>query len=222
MRSQVTRIEEDLMQDNLSLQKDSVVTLQEKIADPGKSYFQKYLELNIGETNIFSFAKYELIITLFGGIPGALGFLLRKFFYKFLLKEAAKNIIWGKHINITGPKRIRIGENCIIGDNSELDAKYDGSEILIGNNVTIGRNSYIRTRGGRIKIADNSAIGANCTLVSRNAVLNIERNHLMGAYCYIGTTHHQYINKKVPIREQDTISKDIFIEEDVWIGARTT
>lgn len=210
------------MMKNENRAKEFSIQLQKKISNPRKSYLRKYQELVIGKNDLFSFIKYEAIVTFFGGVPGALGILLRNFFYKLLFYEVGKKVIFGKHINLTNPNKIIIGDNCIIGDYCELDAKYESGKIIIGNNVTIGRNTFIRTRDGRIKIGDDSVIGANCILVSRDAVLTIERNHLMAAYCYVSTSSHEYINKNIPINQQNIWSKDILIQKDVWIGARTT
>lgn len=202
--------------------KESSIPLQKRVADPTKSFLTKYQELAVGEGNISALLKYEIITMLFSGIPGALGFFLRKYFYKFLLNDIGNNVIFGKYINITNPRKIKIGSNCLIGDYCELDAKYRRGEIIIGDNVTIGRNTLIRTRGGCLKIGDNSAIGANCDLVARESTLKIERNHLMAAYCYLSTGYRDYSDRKVPINTQPITSKDILIEEDVWLGARVT
>ena len=68
-------------------------------------------------------------------------------------------VIFGRNISIGYPQKIRIGHNCLIADNCELNASGEDGEIIIGNNVTIGRNAFIRTKGGKIVIGDNSAIG---------------------------------------------------------------
>ena len=206
----------------MSETKEKTISLQPRISDPTKSYLRKYQELTVGDGNLLSLIKYELLIMLFGSIPGALGFLLRKYFYKLLFKKVGKNVLFGKHISITNPGRISIGNNSIIGDYSELDAKYKKGEIVIGDNVSIGRNTCLRTRNGIIKIGENSALGANCILVAHKTLLNIERYHLMGSYCYLTTGHHEYADPEVPIKKQSVTAKEILIEEDVWIGSRVT
>jgi len=65
----------------------------------------------------------------------------------------------------------------------------------IGNNVHIGKNAFIRARGG-LKIGDN-------THISRNLVLY--------------TVNHQYQGKRLPF-DNTPVYKSVEIGKNVWIG----
>jgi galactoside O-acetyltransferase len=197
-------------------------TLQRHIFHPGKTMLQKYQNLVIGDENILHLITFELITGIFGNLRGGAGIWFRKKLYKRLLKAVGRDVVFGHSIDITRPRDIRIGHNCLIADYCELGVKGEGGGIEIGNNVTIGRGTLIRTRGGRVVIGDNSAIGAKCILVARGASLTIQKNHLMAAYCYLSTGSHYYDDKDVPINQQDIITEPVTVEEDVWIGARSS
>jgi acetyltransferase-like isoleucine patch superfamily enzyme len=196
--------------------------LQDLVFEERESWVKRYRKLVCGDTSNGFLFKFELITGLAGGLPGAVGFALRKYLYKHIMNRIGTNVIFGRNISIAHSQKIRIGHNCLIADNCELNASGDDGEIVIGNNVTIGRGAFIRTKGGKIIIGDNSAIGARCILVTRNTDITIGKNHMMGAFVYIGTGSHQYAIKDIPMNRQPYIAKPVRIEEDVWIGIRAT
>lgn len=196
--------------------------LQDTIFANSESWINRYRRLVCGDAGNGFLIKIELITGLVGGLPGALGFALRKYLYKYIIKKMGSGVIFGRNISIRFPQNIHIGNNCLIADNCELSASDENGEIIIGNNVTIGRNVFIRAKGGKIVIGDNSAIGSRSNLAARNANIVIGKNHLMGAFVYISTGSHQYEIKDIPINRQEYTAKPVEIEEDVWIGLRST
>lgn len=196
--------------------------LQDIVFKNKDSWLKRYRQLVCGDSGNGFLLKFELITGLAGGLPGAIGFAARRFLYRSLIKEIGHNVIFGRNISISNPQQIKIGNHCLIGDNCELNASGIDGEIIIGDNVTIGRSAFIRTKGGRIVIGDNSAIGARSVLVTRNTDIIIGKNHMMGAFSYIGTGSHQYEMRDVPMNRQKYIAEPVKIEEDVWIGIRVT
>lgn len=73
------------------------------------------------------------------------------------------------------------------------------SNVSIGDNSGLGRNSYIRA-GASVTIGDDVMIGPEL-------------------HIYTGT-HNK--DRRVPMRLQGGYSKAVVIEDDVWIGARST
>lgn len=196
--------------------------LQDLVFRNNDTWINKYRNLVSGDTSYGFLIKFELITGICGAIPGALGFALRKYLYKKIFKQVGHNVIFGRNVSIGHPRQICIGNNCLIADNCELNASGDDGEIIIGNNVTIGRSAFIRTKGGKVVIGDNSAIGARSILVTRNTDIEIGENHMMGAYGYIGTGSHQYQDETIPMNRQKYIAEPVLIEEDVWLGIRVT
>ncbi len=192
---------------------------KQRIFNGRKSYLKKYQEITVGKQNFISLLKYELIITLFSWIPGALGIVLRKYFYKYLFKPKLENVIFGKNIDIFNPNKIKIGKNCLIGDNCLLEAKTGGS-ISIGNNVCIGRGTLIRTGLGSIEIGDNTGLAAYSHVSAHGTKVRLGKSVAIAAYSYInGSAGYDFGSFDKPMTDQPVYGKGIVIEDDVWLGA---
>lgn len=87
-----------------------------------------------------------------------------------------------------------------------------------GNNVNVEQGAYFQN-GFDIEIGDNSGIGINAQLPN-NVIIG--SNVLMGPDVMIFSGSHRYTRKEILIREQgNEDSKQVIIEDDVWIGARS-
>ncbi len=201
-------------------EKSKKTELQAALTDKKKSALQKYQELAVGSSSILTLIKYELLTSVFGFLPGAVGLVLRKKFYKSLFGKVGRNVIFGKSITIRHPHKIHIGDNVVIDDYAVLDAKgTDNRGIAIGDNVMIGRNTVISCKNGNITIGDNTNIAMNCFIQSAKEV-KIGKNVLFAAYCYvIGGGDHETVRTDIPIIAQGQIVKGITIEDNCWIGA---
>lgn len=197
---------------------------QKYLLDEKKGAKEKYKNLFLGKVNFFYFIKYELIITFFSGVPGALGFLLRKIFFPGLFKKIGKGVVFGKNMTIRHPLKIEIGDNVVFDDNSVIDAKGEENKgIELGNNVLIGRNTIISCKGGDISIGDFSNIGPNNTLISESTLKIGKYVFTAGQSYIIAGGNHSFENKDIPIWFQPSVSKGgIDIEDDIWIGASST
>ena len=194
--------------------------LQAALTNENKSALQKYQQLAVGSSSLKALFKYEVLTTLFGSLPGAVGLALRKKFYPLLFGKVGRNVIFGRSITIRHPHKIHIGDNVVIDDYAVLDAKgTDNQGIFIGNNVMIGRNTVISCKNGNINIGNNTNMAMNCFIQSAKEV-NIGNNVLLAAYCYvIGGGDHETERTDVPIIAQGQIVKGIEIEDNCWIGA---
>jgi len=208
----------------MSDKEDKFIGDQKFLLDRKKGMISKYKNLYLGNVSLFSLLKYELIITLFSGIPGSLGLFFRKLFFPGLFKKTGKGVVFGKHMTIRHPGKIEIGNGVIFDDNTVLDAKgKDNRGIVVGNNVLIGRNTIISCKGGDIEVGDFSNIGPNNTLISES-FMKIGKYVFTAGHSYlIAGGNHSFEKKDIPIWFQPSISKGgIIIEDDIWIGASTT
>ena len=197
---------------------------QKDLLDNKKSAVRKYRDLFIGDTSFLYFLKYELIITLFSNIPGALGFVLRKIFFKKLFKKIGNGVVFGRNMMIRHPQKIKIGNNVVFDDNSVIDAKGENNNgITLGNNVLIGRGTTISCKGGDIEIGNYTNIGPLNTIISESKIVIGEYVFTAGHLYMIAGGNHTFERKDIPIWKQPSISKGgIIIEDDVWIGASAT
>ena len=193
---------------------------QKTLLDTKESALKKYMKLVIGKKSFWALLNYEIIVTLFSWVPGALGYFLRKIFYPKLFKKCGKGVVFGKGLTIRHPSKIEIGDNVVIDDFCVLDAKGDNNEgIKIGNNVILARNTVVSCKGGNILIDDNTNISYNCIIHSESNV-KLGKNILIAAYCYIiGGGMHSFERTDIPIIQQGSISKGITIEDNCWLGA---
>ena len=201
-----------------------IIGEQKSLLNQKRGIIEKYKNLFLGKTSFFGFVKYEIIVTLFSSIPGALGFLLRRIFFPKLFKKIGKGVIFGKNMTVRHPNKIEIGRNVVFDDNTVVDAKGEGNKgIKIGNNIIIGRNTIISCKGGDIKIGDFSNIGPNNTLISES-LLKIGKYVFIAGHVYmVAGGNHNFERKDIPIWLQPSISKGgIILEDDIWIGASST
>jgi acetyltransferase-like isoleucine patch superfamily enzyme len=76
--------------------------------------------------------------------------------------------VFGQHVVLRHPHKIRIGDNVVIDDNCLLDAKGDDNRgIDIASGVFIGRNSILSCKNGDLVVGEGANIGFNCELFSR-------------------------------------------------------
>lgn len=198
---------------------EKIMDVQKELFDEKKSKAQKYQEIFLGEKGFFKMVKYELIITLFSWMPGALGVLLRSIFYPFILGSTGKGVAFGANIAIRHPSKIHIGNNVVIDDNCVLDAKGQTNQgILIGNGVFIGRGTILTCHNGDIVLEDNVNIGFNCVISSLSRIV-IGENNLMAAFCYLAGGDHDSDRTDIPVLFQGRSSKGIVIDKNVWLGA---
>lgn len=197
-------------------QKQSLQRLQEQQG----STLEKYQDLVIGERNLAKLLWYELTTTLFGQIPGALGLLLRRLTYASLFQEVGKGSVFGPHLSLRAPGRIKLGNSVILDDFAEISVRGDANgHIEIGDDVQIGRFTQLKARSGWIWIGSCANIGSNCRIDSMDKV-SIGRDCLIAAHCYIGGANHGYSRLDIPMRKQPLALKGgVHIEDDVWLGA---
>lgn len=132
----------------------------------------------------------------------------------------------GTKVTLRHKTKISFGRGVILEDRVFIDA-LSKHGVHLGNNVTVARNStmvctgVIQEIGEGIFIGDNSAVGAYSYLAGQGGV-SIGKNVIMGPMVTMHSENHSFDNIEIPIRVQPTIRKGIIIEDNCWIGARTT
>lgn len=196
-------------------------SVQKALLDQKKSARKKYLELFVGKRNFWQTIKYEIIILLFSGIPGALGLVLRRLFYPRILGRVGNGVVFGHHITLRHPHKIFIDDNSFVDDYAVLDAKGEETQgIVIGKNVIIGRNTILSCKGGSIELGDYSNISSGCSLLSESKI-TVGKYTFLAGHCYlVAGGNHSTERTDIPIMFQPSLVKGgITIEEDSWLGA---
>ena len=95
--------------------------------------------------------------------------------------------------------------------------------LKCGKNVNVKKGAQFGM-GKNIEIGNNSDIGLNAYIAGCDSggKLIIGNNVIMAPEVAILTLKHNYNKKDVPINEQGFEASKVVIEDDVWIGYRTT
>ncbi len=166
----------------------------------------------------------EGVALLFSGMGGALGLLLRSRAYRPLLAAVGRKTVFGRHLTLRQPGKIRIGARAIVDDNCLIDAKGDSNRgIELGDDVYIGRNTNIYCKNGDITIQDRVNISAHCTVMSANRV-TIGEGTVIGAYAYLLSGGEYDYRSDTPYAQQTGMNTrgPLSIGKNCWLGARVT
>lgn len=160
-----------------------------------------------------------------------IGILCEKFIQ--ILRGAVRGILFhkktglvfiGKRVHIKSSRHISCGCNLILDDNVYINALSRGG-IVLGNNVSIGKNSIIectgviRELGEKLLVGDHVGFSPNCFVQVRGCV-QIGSNTIFGPYVSIHAENHNFAECSMPIRRQGATRKGIKIGDDCWIGAK--
>lgn len=183
--------------------------------------WKQYAALSLGKTDFLSLLKYELVLLLCNGLPGALGLFLRGKLYPKILGSVGKGVVFGANLTLRHPHKIRIGDNAIIDDNCVLDAKGENNKgITIGDGVFIGRNSILNCKDGDMEIHSKANLGANCIFFSWNQLV-VGRGTMIAAYSYLMSGGRYDYRSNTPLAEQSSYSKGpTIIGSNCWLGTK--
>ncbi|PID56174.1 acetyltransferase [candidate division KSB3 bacterium] len=197
----------------------SQTKFQSNVTDETVSALKKYQVTVLGKEGIVPLLKFELIMLLCSWVPGALGFVLRKVFYKSLFAEIGQGVVFGRNLVLRHPHKIKIGSHVMIDDQCVLDAKgCESAEFVLGNNVIVSRGCVLSAKSGRLLIGDNVNFGAHCLLYSGKEI-RIGHDTLFAAQCYIGGSMYHLDEPDVPPIQQGSYARGVSIGSGCWLGA---
>lgn len=192
----------------------------------GGSALSRYQHVVVGNTSIAYLLYFELC-TWLGKAPGALGILLRKVFWPRLFGSCGKGVMFADHVVLRHPRRIHLGDRVIISEGAVLDARHDDEDrvLVLGDDVMLSINVMISCKNGCVAIGADTGLSAHTIIHATNdCPVSIGRDVIVGPQSYIaGGGNYHFDRTDIPIREQG-IRQDggVTIEDDVWLGAKTT
>lgn len=197
--------------------------IQGVLHDEKQATWRKYALLTVGEASWARLLNYELRIGLLGAVPGALGYVLRRRFYRSLFAGCGRGVMIGRNVTLRGASRITLGDGVLVDDNCVLDARGAEARIEIGAGVVLSRNTIVRTRGRELVIGAGTDVGCNC-IVATDSRLVLGRDVLVAAFTYITAGgNHNMDRRDVPISQQGFTSLGgVSVGDGAWIGAHCT
>jgi carbonic anhydrase/acetyltransferase-like protein (isoleucine patch superfamily) len=180
-----------------------------------------YQDLVVGSHSWLALLHHELVVSWGGCVPGALGFGLRRLFWRGgLFHRFGGKAIWGRNITLWHPSKMSIGGGVAVDEGVQLDARGCApGEFKIGDGALIGRDSVISAKDGPLSIGPRANIGAGCILYA-STNLEIGADTMLAAQCYVGGGRYTSRGRiDVPIAEQPEPRRGVRIEADCWLGA---
>jgi len=194
---------------------------QKELLDPKRKLAGKYAGLCVGKKGLAALLKYEFVNLFIVPIPGALGLVLRRAFFPWILGKVGRGVVFGRNVVLRHPHKIEIGDNTFIDDGAVLDAKGEANEgIRIGANAMIGRNTILTCKEGSIYLGDHCNVSANCSLLSETEIRLGDYCFLAGECYLVAGGNHPVADTSRPIMFQASSAKGgIRVGEDTWMGA---
>jgi acetyltransferase-like isoleucine patch superfamily enzyme len=209
------------LKDSDKTQTDQWPGLHTKLFDQNKSSAQKYKEMVVGDRGWAALLYYEFVILFFSILPGALGMVLRKIFFKPLFKSVGQNVVFGRNLTLRQPHKINIGDNVIVDDDCTLDAKGEKNQgISLGDMVTIGRFSSIVCKDADIVIGSHVNIGTNVKIIAANqGKIEIGNSIDIGSGCHFSGGSYDYSEADFLPSTRRIETKGIILGDLAWVGA---
>jgi len=180
--------------------------------------FYDYIKRVTGRESLGAFIWQESIFGLFGSLPTAVGTVLRTSVYRSLLGKVGSNCFIEEGTRFRIPQKIFLGNRVFIGKGCDIDAEYPDSEIRIGDDVHISRDTIILTGVGKAIVHDHVNIGARSFIYAHGDV-EIGKDSLLADHVRLVAGNHEYRDASKLIRLQGGYGKKIRIGQDVWLGS---
>jgi len=156
--------------------------IRQKLFGGDKTALERYRELVVGERgSLLALVRQELVTTLLGPIPGALGLFLRKLVYPRLFPRIGRGVVFGRNVTLRHCARIRLGDRVVIDDDCLIDARGSGEQgVEIGDEVVLNRRVSIQSKVGAIRIGAACDLGADTAVVAQGPIEIGERVSIGG------------------------------------------
>ncbi len=188
-------------------------------AATGKSALKQYQYLVVGSPGFWHLLRHEWLITALTFLPGALGLIMRRFFYRCIFGKMGRGTTFGIGVVFRQPNHVNLGRGCMIGDYVQLSVR--GGTVEIEDGVVVSRDTVVDVRNGEMQIGARTSIGGNCRLAMNDGKLKIGADCMIAAYSYVGPAGHRFDRTDIPMNEQGLETRGgVDIGDDVWIGAR--
>jgi acetyltransferase-like isoleucine patch superfamily enzyme len=194
------------------------IGIQETMGASGRSALRKYQDLVVGSRSLGRLLLHELVVLVSSWVPGALGLVLRRMMYPWLLGSVGRGVVFGQGVVLRHPGKIRIGDGVTVDDLVVLDAKGTSNRgIDIGKGVFLGRSTILSCKDGDIVLGDHTNLGFHCEIFSGSTV-TVGRHGLFAAYVYLVGGGHEFERADVAVIDQPRASEGISLGDNVWLG----
>ncbi len=191
----------------------------------GGSALRRYQDLIVGRRSIPTLIYFEWCLFV-GSIPGAIGLLMRKLFWPRLFAACGAGVLFGAHVTLRHPQRIKLGDRCVISDGCILEARADSEiAIVIGADSMLSNNVMISCKNGKIHIGERAGVGTQTVMHAVNGcAVTIGDDVLIGPRCYFaGGGNYNTDRTDIPMAQQGLKDEPgVELGNDIWLGANVS
>jgi len=183
------------------------------------SPLRAYQDLVVGTRSLARLLLFELVMLTSSWVPGALGLLLRTWFYPLLLAASGRGVVFGQGVVLRHPHKIRLADGVTLDDLVVLDAKGSSNRgIEVGRGAFLGRGTILSCKDGDITLGDHANLGFHCEIFSGSTV-TVGAHALFAAQVYLVGGGHAFEASDAAVIEQPRTSHGILLGDNVWLGA---
>jgi acetyltransferase-like isoleucine patch superfamily enzyme len=173
----------------------------------------------VGSRSFFRLLLHEAVVLGTSWVPGALGLVLRKIAYPWLLGAVGRGVVFGHGVVLRHPAKIRLGDGVIVDDLVVLDAKGSSNAgIVVGDFAFLGRGTILSCKDGDIVLGPRVNLGFHSEVFSGSRV-EIGADGLFAAYTYVVGGGHEFEDPQRAVLDQPRASRGIVMGPNVWLGA---
>lgn len=122
----------------------------------------------------------------------------------------------GRNITVQANKsNIHFARSVSVQDNVFIQGS---GTFTVGEKCIIKRDAYIICSKGEFRMGDNSGIGKRCEISVNGGSITIGNHVRIASNVFITNANHDFSETGKPIMEQGVVTRDVVIEDDVWIG----
>lgn len=145
-------------------------------------------------------------------IPGGVGYKLRYWYYKLILKKMGKNVLIEAGVFLNGTRNISLGDYVWIDGGCRIDAML--GEISIGKRVHVAPYSIIAAREPII-IEDYVGIASHVRIYS-NSEVPLEGKRMSGPM--IPEEHKAYYSKRIILEKDSFVGTGSVLLPGAYLG----
>jgi acetyltransferase-like isoleucine patch superfamily enzyme len=185
----------------------------------GGSALRRYQDFFVGRRGLWPLLRYEVAACLAGPMPGALGLLLRRRFYRKVCGRVGKGVVFGRNVALRHPWKMEIGDGSGFDDGCFLDARgAEAKGFRIGRNVMVAQNVGLQVKSGVLEVGDECVVGFGVYFGCVGGI-KCGTGVLISGLCYLGGGRYRTDDPDHPLREQKADAPPLVIGDDCWIGA---
>jgi galactoside O-acetyltransferase len=178
--------------------------------------FQKYIQGQSFSLRDYLFLGKDFFPSSIEGliryIPGPLGMLIRRVYYKFALAHLGSNVLIDVGVFLIGSKNISIGDYTWIDTNVRLEAML--GRIEIGSRVHVAANVIIGARESVI-IGDFAAIAAGAKIYA-NSEVPLPGLHMSGPM--IPEQHKSFRSRRIELGKDSVVGANAVLLPGANLG----